>query len=376
MRLSTVLSGAVAVSASCIIHKRAGPLSLEEFGHVNTLSLEDARIKFKDVICDVKDKVDDVLSGFLGIDGSSKLIDTGSDITIQSVTDDVTTQATCTSPIVRVEWRNMADADKLSFVNAVSCLMGLPASGAFPGATNRYEDIVAVHQLMNTEVHLNGIFLPWHRYFLWTFSRMLRSECAYAAPLPWWDETKDAGNFANSGLFTDQYFGALPPATNGGACVVDGAFGGTTLNIGPGSTNRPHCLQRAGNDTITVDINQSFVDTCSSITDYAAMEECNEKGPHGLGHNGIGAVMAEVSASPGDPVFFMHHSFVDHMWRQWQNKDPARLTTIDGCTTPDTEACTPLSPDTVLSSMGLRDDVTVAQMLDITADTLCYTYDY
>lgn len=29
--------------------------------------------------------------------------------------------------------------------------------------------------------------------------------------------------------------------------------------------------------------------------------------------------------SAGDPVFFLHHGFVDKMWADWQAKDPKRL---------------------------------------------------
>lgn len=85
--------------------------------------------------------------------------------------------------------------------------------------------------------------------------------------------------------------------------------------------------------------------------------------------------MAEVSASPGDPIFFMHHGFVDRMWRKYQIKDDSRLRNIDGCATPG-DNCTPLTLDTKLNSMGLREEVTVGDVLDIYNDKMCYLYDY
>jgi tyrosinase len=35
------------------------------------------------------------------------------------------------------------------------------------------------------------------------------------------------------------------------------------------------------------------------------MAACAEGGAHAWGHNGIGAVMQDVYASPADPVFFL-----------------------------------------------------------------------
>jgi len=83
--------------------------------------------------------------------------------------------------------------------------------------------------------------------------------------------------------------------------------------------------------------------------------------------------MSDVVASPGDPVFFMHHGFVDHTWHIWQNADPGnRLYQISG----NTIDGRPVTLDTVLSSNGLRPDVRVGDMMDIMGGYLCYRYDY
>lgn len=43
--------------------------------------------------------------------------------------------------------RTLANSDKLSYINAVKCLMGKPAqlSSVFPGSKSRYDDFVALH---------------------------------------------------------------------------------------------------------------------------------------------------------------------------------------------------------------------------------------
>lgn len=130
--------------------------------------------------------------------------------------------ATCANPRIRVEWDSMSNNDRQGFVNAVRCLLGRPASGQFPQARNRYEDLVALHQNLTPNVHGNAKFLLWHRYYLWTFESILRSECGFAGPLPWFDETRYAGRFSRSSIFSSQWFGGL---ALGGRCVTNGVSG-------------------------------------------------------------------------------------------------------------------------------------------------------
>jgi tyrosinase len=118
---------------------------------------------------------------------------------------------TCVDPAVRTEWRDMSDDDKSSFIGAVKCLLGKPSAGAqYSGSQSRYEDLVSVHQQMTASIHMVGQFLPWHRYYLSIYESILREECQYGGPMPWWDEGKDAADFTASPLFTDQWFGPIP----------------------------------------------------------------------------------------------------------------------------------------------------------------------
>jgi tyrosinase len=102
------------------------------------------------------------------------------------------------------------------------------------------------------------------------------------------------------------------------------------------------------------------------------MADCAEGGPHAWGHNGIGAVMQDVFGSPSDPVFFLHHAFVDRNFRIWQNQDSARTRTINGR---DVQG-NPINLDTRINVYGIRPDVTIRQILDTQDETLCYRYNY
>ncbi len=131
--------------------------------------------------------------------------------------------AKCSNLQVRTEWRLLSNSQKASFVNAVKCLMGKPSAGGYPGSRNRYEDLVSVHQQMVNTIHMVGQFLPWHRYYLHIFQGLLKSQCGYNSPLPWWDETQDAGHFHSSPIFDANFFGTGPQATSSGAatCMVN-----------------------------------------------------------------------------------------------------------------------------------------------------------
>lgn len=361
MRLSLVLAASV-VSASILRPRLAPNLPADAFPKFHPLSFEDAQAG--------KDLIGHEHNGThaRGFDSSVPTVQTRD-------------QASCSAnPNMRFEWRQYSTSDRLAFVAAIKCLMNSPPSGNFPPATSRYEDFVRLHQLYMPNIHGNPKFLVWHRYFLWTFEQVMRDECGFNRAWPWWDETLDAGQFAQSDMFTSpDYFGHLPGPINGDpVCIISGAFAGLTCNIGPGSSNIPHCLSRSVDESLTGECNSGFVNMCNSRGTYADMESCSEGGPHAYGHNGIGAVMSDVSASPSDPIFWMHHSFVDHSFRIWQNMDPSRTQTING----NDAQGNPLTLDTIVYMGGIRPDVTIGQIMNtlgganIGGVPFCYRYNY
>lgn len=371
MHFSTVaaLSAATLVSGAAIKRQEsvpttqlfpALPLSIfaETAGH--TLSLEEALsgLNITDKINDLADKVED---------GIENLIEPNFSVKTASVN---AAAATCSNVRVRTEWDSVSTADRQNFVDSLKCLMGKPASGQFTASKSRYEDFVALHQILTPRVHSNSKFLLWHRYFLWTFEQVLRTDCGLTATLPWFDETKYAGKFGQSSIFSSQWFGGIGL---GGACVTDGQFANLAINVGPGSGNQPHCLARNGDAAKTINTGQSMVDACNSRSTFADMAGCSEGGAHAWGHNGIGAVMQDVYASPADPTFWLHHGFIDRNFRIWQNQNSAaRTTTIDG-TDIDGNA---LTLDTNINVYSIRPDVKVRDILDTAGEALCYKYNY
>jgi tyrosinase len=184
--------------------------------------------------------------------------------------------ASCAAnPNIRFEWDNYSASDRQALMSAFKCLMNKPPSGAFSASKSRWEDFARLHQMYTPNVHQNQKFLPWHRYFIWTFEQVLRSECGFNRAFFWFDETKHSGAFSSSGVFSPNYLGTLG---TGSHCVTDGVFAGLTVNIGPGSGNTPHCLSRNGNEGDTAQCSTSYLNSCLSNSDYQDFERCFEYG--------------------------------------------------------------------------------------------------
>ncbi|KAI1082495.1 Di-copper centre-containing protein [Whalleya microplaca] len=372
---SQALCGAVTVSALTLprfVEKRLTLVDLDQFGSFPTITPDQAKADAENINVVTTDGPE-----AQGSDASESKV--GAVKTAAADNDAAAAAGTCdrNNPNIRFEWRNYSPSDRTAFVEGIKCLMSKPSGGGFQGSQSRYEDLVSVHQQLTSSIHMSAIFLVWHRYYVHIFEQLLREECAFDRAMPWWDETLDSGKFAASDIFTDAFFGPLPTKTSDGqgTCIESGTFANTTLHIGPGSGFQDHCLSRAVDESLTGTVSANFVNDCNSRTSYDDMRSCQEMGPHAYGHNGIGAVMAEVSASPGDPIFFMHHLFVDHSFRIWQNADASRTTTINGCA--DTaNPCTAITMDTVLHSNGLKPDTTIGAVMDTLGDYLCYRYDH
>lgn len=272
MRLTLVFfiaASAVSASASKHVHKRmSANLPADAFPTFKLVPLEDAK--------EGKDLLDWPEGNVTQAHANVHEVDNMRVATVASAA-----AANCAAnPNIRYEWRNTPTADRVAFISAIKCLMGKPPSGNFAPATNRYEDLVRLHQKYMPNVHGNANFVIWHRYYLWTFEQVLRKECGYSRPMPWWDEAKDAGNFHSSDMFTDaRYFGHMTSYPDGSpVCIGSGAFSGLTCHIGPGQNNQAHCLSRAINGQLTSQCNQNYVDTCNSRTDYNSMASCSETG--------------------------------------------------------------------------------------------------
>ncbi len=53
-------------------------------------------------------------------------------------------------------------------------------------------------------------------------------------------------------------------------------------------------------------------------------------GPHGTVHNWCFGTMSDISWSPVDPLFWLHHAEIDRLWSQWQIAHPSLNPSLTG----------------------------------------------
>lgn len=94
---------------------------------------------------------------------------------------------------------------------------------------------------------------------------------------------------------------------------------------------------------------QSQVDSCLRMKDFATAWPCIENMPHTGGHAGVGGQvsapptrhlpllltllrkMQNGVSSPGDPLFYLHHTWLDKVFWDWQARDrQKRVSSIGG----------------------------------------------
>ncbi|KAM7219489.1 hypothetical protein V8F06_005044 [Rhypophila decipiens] len=336
-----------------------------------------------------------------------------------------TTTKKCVSPRVRKSWHTLSTAERQAYIDAELCLMSKPGTLGLRGARSKFDEFQAVHVSQAEIAHFVGQFFPFHRLYVWAHEEALRKECGYTGAQPYWDETVDAGAFSKSILFSETPgFGGNGVRNGSLACIQTGPFASYKNPIGPGYKLADHCIGRWISDMATLGASQATVNTCLAKTNYLDFWACVESstGPHGAGHGGVGADMTNPVSSPGDPIFYLHHTWLDRIWAKWQAQNPElRLKEIGGNNKPaaagfpfpggggpagglppgfDPGMFFPpfdprdlVRPDDVpeplvigdvgtnvtlthkLQMYGTVPDQTVDEVMDIQGDVLCYDYD-
>jgi tyrosinase len=109
----------------------------------------------------------------------------------------------------------------------------------------------------------------------------------------WWDETQDAGAFSKSAIF-DAELGFGGSGSGSANCLTDGPFVNKTVNIGPGFTTAPRCVNRRITDFLSAQTGQSYVDEALSYPDYVTALDGIYSGPHLYGHMALAMMVSPL----------------------------------------------------------------------------------
>ncbi|KAL3469805.1 hypothetical protein BJX99DRAFT_64400 [Aspergillus californicus] len=231
----------------------------------------------------------------------------------------------------RKAWHNMSDSEKSAWTDAELCLMESPPKLGLEGPLNRWDELLYVHVVQSNFIHDVGAFLPWHRLFVHAHEYILQNECNYTGGHPYWHESLDVGAMNESSVFDpDTGFGG-----EGGDCVDEGPFQHLRLHVNQTSLHDDSCLHRSFSTETFALGGQEYVDECMNSTTYEEAWTCFVVDPHVAGHGGVGGTMLDVVASPGDPLFFLHHANLDRLWWEWQSANlTSRLYAISGRNVP------------------------------------------
>ncbi|KAI5852015.1 hypothetical protein BZA05DRAFT_445177 [Tricharina praecox] len=282
----------------------------------------------------------------------------------------------CSEILQRRAWQSLSASEKRAYLDAELCLMWqIPAQSGLAATVSRYDDLIKAHQLQSGVVHGDGWFLPFHRLHMYAHEKLLREECGYEGAQPYWDEEADAGRFTQAEIFdTELGFGGTGRV--GDRCITDGPFANYTLHTGPGYQNTDHCITRTISDLESRNSATQFVEECLALPTFARAWPCIESRPHAGGHAGVGGEMMNPISSPGDPLFYLHHTFLDRVWWRWQERDlPARLEDIAGYTTQTRprSGWVNATLDDELNMYGIIPNATVREVMDIKGG-LCFEY--
>jgi len=89
--------------------------------------------------------------------------------------------------------------------------------------------------------------------------------------------------------------------------------------------------------------------------------------------------MTDVDSSPGDPIFYLHHNYIDRLYWQWQQLDPTnRLHLVSGNSTINEPVggWEDMTLDYEMNMWGIVDNVTIGDVTNIQGGYLCYEFEY
>ncbi|MGW5674604.1 tyrosinase family protein [Streptomyces sp. NPDC003860] len=237
---------------------------------------------------------------------------------------------------VRKNQRDLTPVEKRRLVDA---LLELKKSG-------RYDDFVDLHgefyvtdgERRPRAAHMTPSFFPWHRRYLLEFERALQ-EVDERVTVPYWDWTVDSS--PTSSLWADDFLGGTGRSgdrqvmtgpfahRNGGWRINSGALDGRFLTRDLGRPADPLTLPTR--DDVARALRQSQYDEQpwdstarggfrNTVEGWAAGTPERWR-MHNRVHRWVGGLMLGAS-SPNDPVFWLHHAYVDLLWARWQQAQP------------------------------------------------------
>ena len=221
----------------------------------------------------------------------------------------------CRTTRIRKEIRDLTDAERTAYLDAVRRVSSDP----------RFTRLVQAHLDNQYVAHNHPAFLPWHRVYLREYEDLLQEILGPTFALPYWDWSLDSQRPHQSILWTEDYFGASDPTGSGR--IINGPFVDMTISI-PES----HVLSRDATMAFTAHHPSILASMLDPSAPFSKMSSDIEFSPHSTIHASIAGRNGDFKTmySPNDPVFWLHHAFVDKLWFYWQSLRQENVRKFDG----------------------------------------------
>lgn len=261
---------------------------------------------------------------------------------------------TCTNGVRnRVALHTMTSAQWQRYAQAVLSMMR--KSNRY--SASLYDQHAKIHLDYQRYNHGYAPFFVWHRVYLRQFEIYLQSYDS-SVMVPYWDWSLDSQAPERSFVFSPQLFGGNGRTRD--LCVTNGMFS-SWYPVNP----TPHCLTRRwdGGSYISSWYSTEAINAAiNSARSYEQLRAAIEPVPHALVHANMGPDF-ENMASVNDPLFWVHHAYIDLIYWLWQQRYPNAVQYngrhVDG---------SPVNQNYVLAPYPDR----VRDVLD--TRRLCYTY--
>jgi tyrosinase len=239
-----------------------------------------------------------------------------------------------------------------------------------------YDSFVDVHSSASN-AHGGVEFLPWHRRFLHDFETQLQrlsNDCSLT--VPYWNWAEETGDFGGSVVWHANRLGSLKSG-----CIQDGLAAGWVNEVGG-------CVRRSPKTTTdgVLPSWKTMVETLEALPEYTGRAGVCSLIENSLGHGpvhvmiggGGGGEIGDMATilSPRDPVFFLHHAFVDRQFYYWQEYHLLHKTSAVTNSCGDLKECNRLGVFNVMANeyMGAFDPVDTCVAIPASNPTTCLNY--
>ncbi|GMV99367.1 MAG: tyrosinase [Candidatus Hydrogenedentota bacterium] len=278
---------------------------------------------------------------------------------------------------IRKNAKDMTTQERDDFVAAILLLKETPSP--FEDGISYYDQFVKWHVEINNclgySYHAGPAFLPWHRAFLMQFELALREVSGKDISVPYWEWNDPESTAA---VFNEEFMGTSGDP-NDLFALDNGPFRkgefAVSVFMDMDPHKFPHIVRNIGSSFMPVlptpaqietalgvetydvfpwnefsPIDESFrnhIEGFRGTTNVMCMEDgmivrqgTGETAMHNQVHNYVGGAWVENSiqyggtmllhSSPADPIFWLHHAYVDKLWEEWMQRHGKRYAPFFG----------------------------------------------